>query len=618
MAKPKIGGYWGKILRVNLSDNTLSSEPIDELVCRKYIGGAGFVAYYLWKELKQGIDPFGPDNKLIFALGPVTGVALPGSARNCVGAKSPMTGGIAKSEVGGWWGTELKRAGFDAIIVEGKAEKPVYLAIQDGKASIKDASHLWGKNTKETEQGIRDDFGDNRTRVAAIGPGGENLVRYANIMNDLHDAAGRGGLGAVMGSKNLKAIGARGHRAPKTADSERIKEIRQKFLAQIAPMINFLGNSGTGGVKMGASIGNLPVKNWHYGAFPNAEAIDAGAIRDTIRVAMEGCPGCPMHCKKVVKVDEPYVVDPAYGGPEYETLAAIGSNCGVDDLKAIAKGNELSAAYSVDTISLGGVIGFAMECFEKGLLTTRDTDGIELRFGNADAMVKMIEMITRRQGIGDLLAEGVARAAKQIGRGSEDFALHVKGLEPGMHEPRIKPGHGLGFMINPHGADHCHNIHDIDWTQDERLGTVRPMGIIEPVAWDDLGPRKVHLMKTVQAQRLISDSLVTCRIMPYSYQQSADIMAAVTGWDTGVVELIRVTERILTVARLFNTREGLTAADDVLPKRYFEPRVDGVHAENALDPAKLEKAKRYYYTIMGWDANTGIPTPEKVEELGIT
>jgi aldehyde:ferredoxin oxidoreductase len=364
--------------------------------------------------------------------------------------------------------------------------------------------------------------------------------------------------------------------------------------------------------------GNLPVKNWHYGAFPNAKDIDTPAVRDTIRFRNETCWGCPMKCKVMVKIDEPYVVDPAYGGPSYEPLAALGSNCGIDNLKAIAKGYELTNAYSVDTISAGNVIAFAMECFEKGLLTTKDTDGVELRFGNADAMLRMIEMITRRQGIGDLLAEGVARAAKRIGRGSEDFAVHVKGLEPGLHEPRVQPGFGLSFMINPHGADHVHTVHDTDWTREERLGVVKPLGFIEPVAWDDLGPRKVSLMKAVQAQRLISDSLLLCRQMPYNYQQAADITAAVTGWDTSIVEQIKVTERILTVARLFNIREGLTAADDVLPKRYFEPRVDGVNAENTLDPVKLENAKHYYYTIMGWDANTGIPTPEIVEELGIT
>jgi len=271
----------------------------------------------------------------------------------------------------------------------------------------------------------------------------------------------------------------------------------------------------------------------------------------------------------------------------------------------------------MDTISAGSTIAFAMECFEKGLLTSEDTNGIDLRFGNADAMLKMIEMIANRRGIGEVLGEGVARAAKKIGKGAEDFAVHVKGLEPGQHEPRIKPGHGLGLMINPHGADHCHNVHDINFVQESQLDSVRPLGFIEPIPWDDLGPRKVALMKAVQAQRLIYDALGLCRHMPFDYEQTVGITEAVTGWDTTLVEQIKATERILTVARLFNIREGLTAADDVLPKRYFEPRKDGKFAENALDPVKMEKARQYYYMQMGWDSD-GVPTPEKLEELYIS
>jgi aldehyde:ferredoxin oxidoreductase len=618
MAKVAQGGYAGKILRINLSGRSVSSEPLDEKMARRYLGGAGFIAYYLWKELKQGADSLGPDNKLIFALGPVTGVSLPGSARNCIGAKSPMTGGYAKSEVGGFWGAELKRAGYDMVIVEGKAEQPVYLWIQDGQASIRDARHLWGKSTKETQQAIREELADDKIRIASIGLAGENLVRYACIICDLRDASGRGGLGAVMGSKNLKAVAVRGQTPPKVADPERLKGYRDWILESIKAggFLARLGEFGTGGVVHDVEIGNLTVRNWNYGDFPHAKDIDGPAIKDTIRIGMDSCFACPVHCKRVVKFEEPYRVDPDYGGPEFETLSALGSNCGIDNLKAIAKGNELCNAYGMDTISAGSTIAFAMECFEKGLLSSGDTDGVDLRFGNADAMLKMIEMIARRKGIGNILAEGVARAAKNIGKGAEDFAVHVKGLEPGQHEPRVKPGHGLGFMINPHGADHCHNIHDTNFVQESQLDSVRQLGFIEPVPWDDLGPRKVALMKAVQAQRLIYDALGLCRHIPFDYEQTVGITKAVTGWDTSLVEQIKATERILTVARLFNIREGLTAADDVLPKRYFEPRKDGKFAENALDPAKMEKAKQYYYMQMGWDTN-GVPTPEKLEELYI-
>jgi len=618
MAKKRAGGYNGKILRVNLSDNHISVETTDESFCRKYLGGAGFVAYFLWKELGQGIDPLGSDNKMVFALGPATGIRLPGSGRNCVGAKSPLTGGIAKSEVGGFWGAELKRAGYDAIIVEGKAERPVYLWVHDGKVEIKDATHLWGKKTKETQQTIRAELGDNLIRVASIGPAGEKLVRYACIMNGLYDAAGRGGLGAVMGSKNLKAMAVRGHKAPPIADPEGVKELRGWLLANMHLVRDFR-EFGTGAAMKGFEItGNLPVRNFRDGLFPEVKMIDAKRVKNTIRVRMEGCFACPVRCKKVVKFQEPYPVDPAYGGPEYETLAALGSNCSIDNLKAIAKGSELCNAYSLDTISTGAVIAFAMECFENGLLSIKDTNGIELRFGNDEAMLKIIELIARREGIGDLLAEGTAQAAQRIGKGAEELAMEVKGLEAGMHEPRFKTGLGLGFMVNPHGADHCCNLHDPMYATKEQLKELNPLGILEPIPPDDIGPRKVALFKVRQLRQIVFDCLVLCQFLPYNYEQVADVTAAVTGWNTGIMEQLRVAERILTMMRLFNIREGFTAADDKLPQRFFQPKTNGALADKPLDPAKLERAKSYYYSLMAWDTHTGIPTPEKLEELGIS
>jgi len=332
---------------------------------------------------------------------------------------------------------------------------------------------------------------------------------------------------------------------------------------------------------------------------------------------MEGCFACPVRCKKVVQFQEPYPVDPAYGGPEYETLAALGSNCGIDNLKAIAKGNELCGANSLDTISTGATIAFAMECFENELLSVEDTGGIELRFGNDEAMLRVIELIARREGIGELLAEGTARAAQRIGRGAEEFAIQVKGLEAGMHEPRMKPGLGLGFMVNPHGADHCCNIHDNMFVTPAQMKKLVRLGIPGPLPVEDIGPRKVALFRTMQLNRIVLDSLVLCMFLPYSFEQIADLTAAVTGWDTGVMEQLVVAERILTLARLYNLREGFTAADDILPQRFFQPKTDGVLADKPLDPVKLEEARNYYYTLMGWDARTGIPLPEKVEELGI-
>jgi aldehyde:ferredoxin oxidoreductase len=616
MSREVPGGYNGKILRVNLSNRSVAVEAIDATLCRRYLGGAGFVAYFLWKEMKPGADALSPDNKLIFALGPVSGLQFPGTARHCVGAKSPLTGGIAKAEVGGFWAAELKRAGFDAVIIEGKADKPAYLFIQDGEVSIRDASHLWGKETKETQESIRTEMNDNKIQLALIGPGGESMVRYACIMHGLHDAAGRGGLGAVMGSKNLKAVAVRGHKLPKVANSERVKEIRQgllQMLAQRGPM-----ELGTGGpeMMMFEASGNLPIHNFRDGSFPEVKQINAAVIKDTISVGMESCYACPQRCKKVVQFDEPYHVDAAYGGPEYETLAAFGSDCGVGNLKAICKANELCGAYSLDTISAGGVIAFAMECFEKGLITQGDTGGIELRFGNDEAMLEAIKLIARREGIGDLLAEGSARMAKKIGRDSQNFAMQVKGLEAGQHEPRISPSLGLGFMINPHGADHCCNFLDFLALNEMTIKSLNPLGIIDMPEVDDIGPRKVALFRLAQFKSIVQDCMVNCMFVPATYKSQEELLAAVTGWDTGIAEQVRLAERVMTVMRLFNIREGLTAADDVLPERFFQPKTEGGSAGKALDKDKLENAKTYYYTLMGWDTN-GVPLPEKVEELYI-
>jgi aldehyde:ferredoxin oxidoreductase len=364
-------------------------------------------------------------------------------------------------------------------------------------------------------------------------------------------------------------------------------------------------------------IGNLPVRNFRDGSFPGVTKITAQAVKETIGVGMHGCHGCPVRCKKVVRVDEPYLVDPAYGGPEYETLASLGSNCGIDDLKAVAKGNELCNAYSLDTISVGSVVAFAMECFENGLLTAKDTDGIDLRFGNAEAMIALIEAIAKREGIGDLLAEGTARAAERIGGNAAMFAMQVKGLDLAMHEPRLKPGLGLGYMVNPHGADHCDNMHDVFFVTKEQIAGLHPMGILEPVPAEDIGPRKVALFKLTQLKAIIGDCLLACLFMPYSAGQLAEATTAATGWNTGVVDQYYAAERILTLARLFNAREGFTAEDDRLPERFFQPTTDGAMAATSLDPGLMDSAKRYYYSLMGWDRETGLPTKERIEELGL-
>ncbi len=612
------GGCAGKILRVNLTNRNIAVEEKDETFYRKYLGGSGFIVYFLLKELRPQVDPLGPDNKLIFALGPFTGTAIIGNGRHGVSAKSPLTGGIALSQAGEFWAAELKRAGFDALIIEGRASEPVYLSIRDGEVKINDATHLWGKNTKETQKVIREELGDEKVRLALIGPGGENMVPYACIMHGLYDAAGRGGLGAVMGSKNLKAIAVRGSKRPAVADPVQVNALNKFFKDNIlysygiAPELRIYGTVPN--MENMEVVGDLPIRNFRDRYFPEIEKISTKTLKDTIRIGMDGCFACPIKCKKRVKTGKPYHVDPEYGGPEYEALASFGSNLGVDNLEAIAKFNELCNAYSLDVISAGGSIAFAMECFEKGYLTLEDTGGIELRFGNDEAVLNCVELIARKEGFGKLLAEGAARLAKRIGRGTEEFSMQVKGLEPGMHEPRFMPGMGLGFMINPHGADHCCNAHDNRFVYGMRF--FAPFGFFEPVPMSEMNSYKVALFKIEHQRQALFDCLLLCHFpaVALEYQTMAEMVKAVTGWNTGLAELMRITERMLTMARLFNVREGFTAEDDRLPERFFQPRKGG--SEPGLDREKMEKAKQYYYLLMGWDQN-GIPLPEKVEELCI-
>jgi aldehyde:ferredoxin oxidoreductase len=588
-------GYNGKILRVDLTSRTLSTEEPDEKLYRLYMGGRGFIGYYLLKELQPGIDPLGPDNRLIFATGVITGGRIGGSGRNSAGAKSPLTGGYGEAEAGGYWGTELKRAGYDAIIFEGRSSEPVYLWVGSDEPELRDASHLWGKTTLETETAIREELGDSNIKTALIGLAGENQVRFACILNDISHAYGRTGLGAVMGSKNLKGVAVRGKKPPAIADQDKIKEIA-KWIGQ-----NYskgMQDVGTAGGVMGLSNGGgLPTRNFREGTFEGAETISGQTMRDTILIDRGTCYACPVKCKRVVKVDEPYKVDPGYGGPEYETIGSLGSNCGIDDLAAISKGNELCNAYGIDTIGTGTTIAFAMECFENGLITEKDTSGIQLRFGNADAMVKMVEMIANRQGIGDLLAEGAKRAAEKIGKGASDFAMHVKGQEFPMHEPRWKQGMGLGYAVSPTGADHMQGTHDAGST--------------------DIGPNKVRRFMYNQFWSSLQNCAGMCMFLPYSHNQMAEIINALTGWNVTDWDMMKVGERGLNLARAFNMREGFTKADDVFPKRAHQAFTSGPIAGVGYGENRLSEAVSLYYDMMGWDIETGVPRRAKLQELDI-
>lgn len=610
-------GYMGKILRVDLSKERTSFEHPGEVFYRRYFGGRGLIAYYLLKELESGIDPLGPLNKLIFACGPVTGAPISGSGRNSVGAKSPLTGAYGEAEAGGFWGAELKSAGFDAIIVEGRSIEPVYLWVHDEKAEIRAAPRIWGMEIKKSQETIREDLRDKSVKVAQIGPGGEKMVRYASVINDMNHVAGRCGMGAVMGSKNLKAIAIKGKKKVNVAKPKKLRKLAQWLADNVDDVAHDLHTYGTGAaMDVYEETGNLPVNNFRNGEFPGVDSISAQAVKENFRVGMGTCFACVVRCKKEVRLtEEPWKVDPSYGGPEYETLAALGSNCGVDDLKAICKANELCQKYSLDTISTGVTISFAMECFEEGILNQSDTDGINLRFGNAEAMVEMVKMIGERKGIGDLLAEGVKRAAERLSNGAEKFAVHIKGQEVPMHDPRLKRGEALGYAVSPTGADHVHNIHDT-FLVPEIPERYKSLGILEAVAVDDLGPKKVRLFNYVMTWRTLNNCLVMCLLPPWSVRQKVEIVRSVTGWNTTAFELMKVVERANNLTRIFNIREGFTKEDDWLPPRFFHPKTNGALSSTVVDPEKLEKARTTYYHMVGWNEQ-GVPTRTKLEELDI-
>ncbi len=615
-------GYRGKILRVDLTTGKTAVEELGELFYRTYMGGWGIIAYYLLRELQPGVDPLGPENLLIFATGVITGTPIAGSGRSAVGAKSPLTGAFGAAEAGGWWGAELALAGYDAIVIRGQAERPVYLWIKDGAVEIRPAEHLWGKLTAAVQAALREELGDPRVRVAQIGPAGEQLSRIAAVMHDVTRAAGRCGLGAVMGAKKLKAVAVRGTGKVAVADPEGLRSLSRWYAGHWPETWGAdLHDKGTSsGVPGQNASGGLPTHNFRDGTFAEFEQITGERMRDTILKDRDSCYACPVRCKRVVQVEEgAYRVDPVYGGPEYETIGALGSSCEVGDLAAVAKGNELCNAYGLDTISTGVTVAWAMECFERGLLTTGDTGGLALRFGDAATMVRLVEMIGRREGFGRLLGEGSYRAARAIGRGSEAYVMAAKGQEIPMHEPRVKFGLGLGYAVSPTGADHCHNFHDADYTNEEGIQGVKLFGILEPLAYDDLGPAKVRLAAVEIPWQTVMNALGVCNFAGSFYERTrlVELVQAVTGWETSLYELLKVGERVYTMARAFNAREGLTAADDRIPHRFFEGFREGPAAGNALPPEAFERARTLFYQMMGWDERTGAPTAWKLYELGI-
>jgi aldehyde:ferredoxin oxidoreductase len=614
-----VNGYAGKVLHVDLTaGKTWTEEPSADFY-RRYVGGNGFIGYYLLKEVPKGADPLGPENALIFANGTFTGIPVAGAGRSAVGGKSPLTGGYGEADAGGFFGAESKQAGFDCIVIKGKAAKPVYLWIHDGEAEIRSAEHLWGTTTHECEEALRAELKEPRARTAIIGSAGEKMVRFACVMLDLSHSAGRTGMGAVMGSKNLKAVVARGKGTIELADGDKVKEIGRWMSQNWKDKAFGMHDLGTaGGVEGLNAIGALPTRNFQDGQFEGNAKISGRAMADTILIDRGGCYACPIRCKRVVEIKEgKFKTDPIYGGPEYETIGAFGSNCGVDDLAAISKANEICNATAADTISCGMAVSFAMECYEAGLITKKDTGGLDLSFGNAEGMVELTRMICNREGIGDLMAEGPTRAAAKLGSKALPFVVDVKGQPYPMHECRTRWGQALGYAVSPTGADHMHNFWDGAQANDPVGEGLQGLGVYESAAQTEYTTAKVRAYTVTSNWQWVHNHLGNCMFIPWSNDQIIDLVRGMTGWQTNLYELLKAGERGVTMARAFNMREGLGRKDDVLPPRMNTPHKSGVVNEKPIDPEVLDEQVTKFYGMMGWDPETGKPTLGKLQDLDI-
>lgn len=608
-------GYAGKLLHVNLTKQESQVEGLTEHEARMFIGGSGLAAKRLWEMTGNETDPLGSENVLIFMTGPLTGTKVPLSGRHEVAAKSPLTGVYGECDVGGRWGTELKKAGFDGVVITGKSARHTYLWINENGVEFRDARHLWGLDTYEVSPILRAET-DQKAIEACIGPAGERLARIASIMHDGRDAraAGRCGLGAVMGSKNLKAVVARGDKEVTVADPKSLSELTKELGPVILKNTRRLAEYGTSQVVTPAEeLGDLPVRNWKKGRWQEgAEKLSGVTMARTILKSRYFCGACIVGCGRTVAIDHGEYAGVEGAGPEYETMALLGANVLLDDLEAVAKAHELCNRYGLDVLSTGAVIGFALEAAERGIL--RDAQGrkIDLDWGDGKSIVNMVESIGRRENLGYLFGEGVMRASAEIGEGCEAFALHVKGLEPPGHDPRAYNSLAVGYATGNRGA--CH-LQGFSYAF-ERSVTMPEIGILE--VQDRFGTiKKGELVAKTQDLMSLFDSLKLCKFTLYGglkLTHALKFLNAVTGWDIGQAEILKTGERIYNLKRMYNVRCGITRKDDTVPTRMLrEKRGEGGAAEN-LPP--FAEALDEYYQYRDWDQN-GIPTKTKLLELGL-
>src|SRR6266540_2441913 len=623
-------GYNGKILHVDLTVGTLTVEEPDETFYRKYMGGSAMGIYYILRDMPKGADPLGPENVLTLMASVTTGAAISGQSRINANAKSPISGGIGDSQGGGFFPAELKFAGFDGIVIKGKSPKPVYLAIIDGKAELRDAAHLMGKITGEVDDILHNEI-DSKAEILQHGIAAERGVIFSSLVSMSNRNHGRTGMGLVMASKNLKAVVVRGRNKPKLADSKALAHLNRtgpKILPDNPDMPGLAAEGTATVVLFQNTIGSLPVHNYNEGQFEYCEDISGARMAETILKDRDTCYACVVRCKRVVEIkDGAYKADPKYGGPEYETLSTFGSYCDIKDLAAISAANQICNQYGVDTISAGATIAFAMECFEKGVIDKSQTGGLELKFGDADAMLKALEVMVNAEGeFGKALSQGSERAAKIWGNGADEYLITVKGLEAPAHMPQAKRSLGLIYAVNPFGADHQSSEHDPYYEEgvaDLNLNRLKMIGLDSPQALYSLNPEKVRFAYLSEVFYSMLDSVELCQFVYgpawtlYGPAETVEMIRAVTGWDITLDELMAVGERRINLFRTFNAREGLGRKDDKLPKKFYKQLAgSGPTAGVALTHAEVESAIDEYYKLAGWK-NNGIPTPETKESLDI-
>jgi len=623
------GGYAGRYLRVDLSGSKITVHKLEKELPRHYIGGVGFCARILWDEVGPATEPLGPENVLVFATGPVTGTFFPSAGRYVIAAKSPLTGSWGQASAGGHFGPELKYAGYDMAVLEGRATNPVYLHVDDDFLELRDAAHLWGRDTNETTKAIREELGDPTVKVACIGQAGEKLVRYACIISDFYRAAGRTGMGAVMGSKNLKAIAVRGSKSVSATSSMKYMDAATEAFRKVTEewgeaCESSLGRYGTPNlVEVEASIGRLPTKNHIFGVYGRADDIGSEVLNEKYRARRESCFSCGIQCKFISEVRSGPYSGTTTSGPEYETIMAFGSNCLNNNVESIIHANLLCNLYGLDTISTGKVISFAMECYEKGIITRTDADDLDLSWGNHDAIVKLVHRIATREGLGDVLAEGSRMAARKLGKGAEEFAIQVKGMEVSGQDGRAHQSSGLTHATAARGADHltslsCLEEKGYEETAGTRYGRERAKDLCNPLSTTYRG----NLVKDLEDLFALTDSLVICKygvMWPpiFYFDDFARAIPALTGiteyGDVGEVRLSA--ERICNLRKAFNAREGLTRKDDTLPERFLrEPMPSGPGAGHVcqLDPMLDE-----YYEARGWDKGSGLPVRKTLMRVGL-